>query len=171
MILDLGAGQNPDPRCTHTVDLHADADINCDLREDWPLDDDTITGIVASHVIEHLDAEHVFDEASRVLHDDGWLEVRVPLGENAWTDPAHEHAWTYSTPLIFDREYSREHGREWDPSPPFTLTDRELSVGLGGPLKSLSGVFQRVGERWPEWAAQRCMRGELTARYRRRSRC
>jgi hypothetical protein len=31
-------------------------------------------------------------------------------------------------------------------------------------------VFQACGLLWPGWVADRCYQGELTARYRRRSR-
>lgn len=170
-IVDLGAGIDPDRRATETVDLHAPADHQFDLSGPWPLDDASIDGLVATHVVEHLDAEHVFAEAGRVLVDGGWLEVAVPLGENADTDPDHRTRWTYGTPAVFCRQYSAAAGRHWDPDPPFELEERRVDVNLGGPLQRLSPAFRLLARAYPAWCARRCYSGELTARYTRCSRC
>lgn len=167
-VLDVGAGQSPDPRADTTLDRHADADVQADLTEAWPFRDGAFRGVVASHVVEHLpDPMHFFREAGRVLRPGGWLEVTVPLGRDARADPDHQHEWTYWTPRMFCQQHRQESGRHWDPKTSFLLVDRRLDVRLLGPLARLSGVYNRLADRWPAWAAHRCGTGELTARYRR----
>jgi len=162
-VLDIGAGDNPDPRATETVDIVADADHSFDLNDRWPFTEESVDGIVANHVIEHLDASHVFEEAGRVLCDDGWFELTVPLGENARTDPDHVDEWTFGTPARF----CRQQQEAWDHQTAFVMTDRTVSGHLGGPLTPLSPLFQACRRWWPGWVADRCYQGELTARYRR----
>jgi len=105
----------------------------------------------------------VFRQAGRVLHDDGWFELTVPLGENAKTDPDHVQQWTYGTPARFCRRQS-EH---WDVSVPFELQATTVDGWLGGPFAPLSEPFRWLAGVWPAWVAERCYAGELTARYRR----
>lgn len=166
-MIDLGAGDDPDPRATETVDLYTDADHQFDLGERWELDEDSVDGLIGNHVVEHLDTEHVFDEAARVLVDGGWFELTVPIGRDAVADPDHRQRWTYWTPKMYCRRARREDGRPWDSDTEFELVDRDLSVWLFGPFEPLSGVFDHMADVWPNWAARRCGAGELTARYRR----
>lgn len=165
-ILDIGAGKSPDPRATETVDINADADHEFDLCEEWPIDEGSVDGIVANHVVEHLDPKHVFQQAGNALRAGGWFEITVPLGENARTDPDHSHQWTYGTPARFCQRRSQH----WDTSVPFELLDTTVDGWLGGPLAPLSKPFGWVAGVWPAWVAERCYAGELTARYRRVSR-
>lgn len=165
-VLDIGAGNDPDGRATETVDLYADADHQFDLGAEWPLAADSVDGVVANHVVEHLDAEHVFRQAGRVLRGGGWFELTVPLGENAKTDPDHVHQWTYGTPSRF----CQQRGQHWDVTVPFELQDVTVDGWLGGPLEPLSKPFGWLAAVWPAWVSERCYAGELTARYRRVSR-
>jgi len=169
MIVDVGAGSEPDPRADVGLDLHADADLRADLTDEWPLSSNACTGLIASHVVEHLpEPGHFFDEAGRVLERSGWLEVTVPVGADARADPDHEHVWTWRTPAVFCREHSAEFGRAWDPDPPFVLADRDLSAWLyGGRLKALNPLVDWLADIWPAELAERATSGELTARYRR----
>lgn len=163
-VVDLGAGHDPDPRADTTVDKHVDADIHADLEEKWPFADASVDGIILSHVLEHLvDPVHVFDEAARVLSSGGWLEITVPVGADARTDPTHEHVWTYGTPEAFCQRCQQP----WHPDTEFRLVRRDLDVWLFTPFTFLDGVFNRVANRWPAEAERRCSSGELTAIYRR----
>lgn len=163
-ILDVGAGDNPDPRATETVDIQPGADHVFDLSEEWPLADQSVNGIIARHVVEHLEnPAHFFDEAGRVLIDGGNLEVSVPVGENAKTDLDHAHEWRHSTP----EQFCRRQQRAWDPETDFVLVDRDADVWLGGPLRPLSPLMQALSVPFPNWAVHRCYSGELTAAYRR----
>lgn len=162
-VLDIGAGHNPDRRATETVDVAAPADHEFDLDDEWPIETASVDGIVANHVVEHLDAQHVFQEAARVLEDDGWFELRVPLGEDARTDPSHVQEWTFGTPARF----CQQRQQPWDQATDFRMVDRNVDGRLGGPLKPLTPLFQACTRWWPGWVADRCYQGELMARYRR----
>lgn len=170
-VLDLGAGTDPDPRATKTVDLFAEADLQFDLEDEWPLQKASVDGLVANHVLEHLsDPTAFFNQASEALVDGGWLEVTVPVGADAVGDPDHETLWGWRTPATFCREHSAKHGRAWDADPPLVLTGRSADVWLFPPLSRLTPLLQAVANRWPAEAVRRCSSGEITARYRRISR-
>lgn len=164
-VLDIGAGQNPDPRATETVDLHVDADHQFDLDEEWPLDDNYALGITAHHVIEHLDPHHVMREASRVLQPGGWLKITVPLGIAQRTDPTHEWYPTVESAEVLAGGFHED--RHWDPDVPLTLDGVTLDVGFLGPLTPLSPLLQACTYRWPVWAADKADRGEMRLHYRR----
>ena len=169
-IVDLGAGTDPDRRATETVDLFVAADHQFDLETDWHLDDDSVDGLIANHVLEHLDAEHFFQQAARVLSDGGFLEVTLPVGRDAKADPTHRNRWTYWTPKMYCQKHQRKADRPWDTDTEFVLTDRDIDLWLLGPFARFSAAFNRLGQRWPHWGVERCGSGELTARYRRVSR-
>ncbi|WP_227354335.1 methyltransferase domain-containing protein [Haladaptatus salinisoli] len=165
-IIDLGAGEKPDPRATETHDIRP-SDVHnhqFDLEGEWPLDEASVRGLVVNHCFEHLeDPEHFFTEAGRVLADGGWLEVTIPLGENARTDPDHKQFWTYTTPEI----YCRKNRRPWDPETDFELVNRDIDVWFLPPLRRFSGLLQVIANGFPNFAVHRCGSGELTAQYRR----
>lgn len=92
MAIDLG-GRFGCPEGYTSVDLF-DADLTFDLNGNWPLEDNSVGVIRASHVLEHLqDTIHFFNEAHRVLIDGGLLAVEVPSaahgGQGAFSDPTH----------------------------------------------------------------------------------
>lgn len=169
-IVDLGAGDDPDDRATETVDLYCEADHRFDLGAEWELADESVDGLIANHVLEHLDAEHFFREAGRVLEDGGFLEVTLPVGRDARADPTHRNHWTYWTPRMYCRTHRAEADRPWDTETAFVLTDREIDLWLLGPFARLSPLFNALSQQWPHWGVERCGSGELTARYRRVSR-
>lgn len=166
-VLDVGAGPNPDPRADITADklpdVGADAVFDAETDE-WPFSDGAVSGIIARHVVEHLERpEAFFREAARVLEDDGWIEVTVPIGASAFGDPDHQHRWVWVTPEV----WSEQHRRAWDPEVPLQLVHREVDANMLPPLHHLTPVAQWLADRWPAWAAYRAPDGELTARYRR----
>lgn len=169
-VVDLGAGANPDPRATETVDLHhPHADHEFDLTEEWPFEDASIEMFTAHHVFEHLpEPGHVMQEIARCLVDGGVLELTVPLGINADSDPDHTHQWTYDTPEIVVGDFKNE--RYWDTRVPLRLVHRDLDVQLKGPLGPLSPLYQKLSEWWPKWTAYNCDHGTLTATYVREAR-
>ena len=167
-VIDLGAGDNPDPRADQTADLHTDADYQLDLREDWPWDTDSVGGLIARHVLEHFThqtlTEHVFPEASRVLEPGGWLELQVPVGSNARTDPTHQSYWEWRTP-----EFYADDDRPWVPNHGLELTHRELDLHMITPLNALARPLRVLARRWPmeAWYELPGVTGHITARYRR----
>lgn len=163
-VLDVGAGENPAPEATVTLDQRDCADYQADITESWPLADNSVNRVVARHVLEHVaDPAHVFREAGRVLVGGGSFVVTVPLGEDALTDHDHAAVWRYCTP----EQFSRPDQRPWDPDVPFRLVRRDIETRLGGPLEPLTPLFRWTERHWPAWAAHRCYAGELTAVFRR----
>ena len=101
--VDLGGGLNP--RNGYTIIDQTDADINCNLNEGIPLDDNSVGVLNASHVLEHLkDPIKSMREIHRVLVHGGWAMIEVPStdGRGAFQDPTHvsfwnEHSFWYYT--------------------------------------------------------------------------
>lgn len=173
VILDVGCGESPDERATHTADIRDVADEQFNAAEDsWPFTDGFADGVILNHVVEHWTIEqtvHAFREAARVLDADGWLELTVPLGANFRTDGDHvPPVWTWETP----ETWSITHRRGWDPDVPLILQDREVRVWTVRPFGFISpGVraVQRVigdGLWATEIANAPLMSGELTARFK-----
>jgi SAM-dependent methyltransferase len=166
-VVDLGAGGDPDPRATETVDLFQPADHEFDLREEWDLPADYATGLTANHVLEHLpDPWHFFAEAARVLCPGGWLEVSVPVGYWASTDQTHRRAFTDQSL----RRFGAEATEPWDypgrKTPALICTGVKTDLEFLPPFRHLSPVLDLLAARWPRAAVRRAGAGELTARYR-----
>lgn len=92
--VDLGGGLFP--REGYMIIDQEGGDINCDLNEGIPLDDNSVGVINASHVIEHLkDPIKTMREIHRVLCHGGWAFIEVPSteGNGAWCDPTHVSFW------------------------------------------------------------------------------
>lgn len=86
-VLDVGAGANPFPYATHTVDVvprkHANIESVCvNFRQDrLPFDDNSFDYVYCRHTIEDLDdATHLLSEISRVGKR-GYIETPSPLSE------------------------------------------------------------------------------------------
>lgn len=162
--LHLGCGDrrlqdaiNVDVRETDATDLvHDLTDI------EWPIETASVQHIIAEHVVEHLESPaEFFGECARVLEVGGYLEVAVPIGRDAHTDPDHEQVWQYSTPERFC-------GAEgWDSDLPFGIVDRSVDARLTGPASPLTPLFQWGANAWPAWACYRAGEGELRVTFRR----
>lgn len=64
-----------------SVDLYADADLEVDLRNPLPFDNETVDNIYACHVIEHFSRdewEEIYPDWVRVLKIGGTIEIRCP---------------------------------------------------------------------------------------------
>ncbi len=103
-VLDLG-GRLDAVEGFETVDLF-DADVNCDLNEPWPFEDDSVGVVRASHVFEHLrDPIHVMNELYRVLAAGGFAFIEVPStdGRGAFQDPTHVSFWNENSFWYYTR--------------------------------------------------------------------
>ncbi|WP_430504719.1 methyltransferase domain-containing protein [Haloparvum sp. PAK95] len=99
-ILEVGAGQNPTEEATITLDIREDLDHidhgGVDIGDDeWPIEESSISEVIANHVFEHIPPEnigHVFSEIDRVLISGGQFRMRTPHA-GTWasaTDPTHQ---------------------------------------------------------------------------------
>jgi SAM-dependent methyltransferase len=95
--LNIGCGHTRLPGWVNCDQIaHSDADVVFDVQQRWPFEDNTVTEVYASHVIEHLDhPQQFFDEAWRVLKPHASLWIRTPHGQcrDAWTDFGHKRPW------------------------------------------------------------------------------
>lgn len=120
--------------------LHADltptgaADLAFDLVQPWPLADNSMTTVLASHVLEHLhDFRAFFREAWRVLAPDGQLYLRVPYGLHpaAHWDPTHVTYWVTEKFCFLQPGYGRQIGNPqnegWDAPFRVEMIDQRLS--------------------------------------------
>jgi SAM-dependent methyltransferase len=109
-VFDLGGALDA-PAGYTTVDRH-NADILCDLDEDWPLGDGT-AGILRAHdVLEHIsDPVHAMNEAWRVLAHGGVLDALVPStrGEGAFCDPTHKSFWNKRSFRYYTEAFMRRY--------------------------------------------------------------
>lgn len=168
-VIDVGAGDNADPRADYTADAHAEVgpDYIFDIRREWPFEDDTFGGVIARHVCEHVRHDvlrrHVFPEIRRVLEPGGWFEMRVPIGCDAEADPTHSSRWAWRTPLF----YSDGH-RHWVGDTGLQLVDRRLHCWFIQPLETFTIPLRALAKRWPMelWYELPGATGELIAKYR-----
>jgi predicted SAM-dependent methyltransferase len=80
----------------------------------WPADDDSIDGIRAAHVMEHIPAGGariaVMNEAHRVLAPGAVFEIRVPNALSgtwhAFADPTHVSFWCVESFHYFDGHFA-----------------------------------------------------------------
>lgn len=170
VIIDLGAGTDPDRRATITADIARipGLDMQFDLdSQPWPIKNGTVDAITASHVFEHLvNVEEALEEASRVLKPGGWLELDVPLGRPNKTDPTHENMWTWTTPEFFAKNGTRDYYYDL----PFTIKNRSMTVWLEGPLSKLSPLYRMFINLYSpgDWVSGTpYMAGTLTIRFQR----
>ena len=106
LMVDVGGGLNPRPGYL-TMDIRSTADYVCDLNGDWPLPDNSVGVLNASHVLEHLkDPIHSMREIHRVLHHGGWAFIDVPStdGRGAWMDPTHVSYWNQNSFFYYTRK-------------------------------------------------------------------
>lgn len=87
MKLNLGCGKdiregyvNVDYITKNTIDSFG-IDVIADLSKPLPFDDNTVEGIYASHVFEHIpNWEDLLIECHRVMKCNSTIEIRVPYG-------------------------------------------------------------------------------------------
>lgn len=156
LAVELGAGINPSRNHPYlTVDLHG-AELDADLREEWPFLDGGVGIIVARHVIEHLpDTIHFFNEAYRVLAPGGLLMLEVPsvvdaegkVGLGSFRDPTHKSFFCPDTIRYFTQKrfaqfipaykgrFQESRIELWNMEPNCPVISAEL-IRLGEPYES-----------------------------------
>lgn len=95
--LHLGCGTTRVPGFVNCDYLASpQVDLVFDLQQPWPFEDNCVSVLYASHVLEHLsDPFWFFREAWRVLQPLGTVLLRVPYGghPSAWADVTHMRPW------------------------------------------------------------------------------
>lgn len=100
VVLNLGCGT--DSRGVG-VDINYDPDIEYDLNDGIPVDDDAVDEVLAEHVLEHLDnPTHFFAECRRVIRPGGTLSLEVPnaawLPVRLWITQDIQRFWSHKDP-------------------------------------------------------------------------
>lgn len=99
VILELGAGTDPSPKSTHTLDIRTDIPVDypgINIAEDRiPLEEHSVDQVVGYHILEHVPPERigfVFKEIDRVLRPSGEGHFETPHAGtwSAATDPTHQ---------------------------------------------------------------------------------
>ena len=110
--VDLGCGRNRqegflgmDQRALPGVD------IVHNLEEfPWPLEDNSCSTLLASHIVEHIKpwlSVDFMNECWRVLEEGGMLCVATPYpgSRGYWQDPTHCNGWNEATWTYFDPSF------------------------------------------------------------------
>ena len=98
-VLEIGAGEQPRPESTETLDIREDLDHidhgGVDVgRDRWPVESESVDRVLAFDLVEHVPGDrlgHLWEEIDRVLRPGGELIARMPHAGTweAWTDPTH----------------------------------------------------------------------------------
>ncbi len=102
--IDLCGGHNR-PAGYTSVDLKG-GDIDADLDQSWPFEDESVGVFRAHDALEHLaDPIHTMKEVYRCLVPGGWLLSQTPStdGRGAWQDPTHRSFWNSNSFFYYTR--------------------------------------------------------------------
>ncbi len=101
-VLDLGCGTSKRAAAIG-IDIYAvpGVDLVCDLNRTLPFGENTIDGIYASHVVEHVDTFlRLMDDIWRISKPGAWVRIWTPhfsSGMLTWGDPTHKRAFATQT--------------------------------------------------------------------------
>jgi len=103
VILNLGCGKDLKENCINVDELPF-ADLQYDLSKfPWPWADNSIEGIYASHVMEHIqDQEKFISECRRILRLGGFLKLKLPHSSSISSIGCIGHYRTYSYSSVND---------------------------------------------------------------------
>jgi predicted SAM-dependent methyltransferase len=129
-LLNLGSGRTPIPGWINTdINPFSGAELWMDLRDRWPIADDTVSVVYSRHCMEHFDEKDlsaILRQCYRVLKPGGGIRIGVPSLETAiqqylrgdfsfagWLDQSEPKAKTFiryitdngNHPILLDFEY------------------------------------------------------------------
>lgn len=107
MKLDIGCGQNKQPGFTG-VDrtLLQGVDIVCDINYGLPFADNSVDGVMASHVLEHVDELIVaMEDVYRVCKHKSIVCILAPYAHTSlnMANPYHKYHFNEHTPRFFTK--------------------------------------------------------------------
>lgn len=111
------------------VDKFGEPDLKVDLEAcPWPWDDNSVSNIELSHVLEHLGQQTavyltIIQEMYRVCKPSAKVHIRVPhhRHDNFLHDPTHVRAITPYGLSMFSQEFNRERQRNGEPTTPLGI--------------------------------------------------
>ncbi|WP_440005430.1 hypothetical protein [Halomicrococcus sp. SG-WS-1] len=120
-VLEIGAGQHPHPRSDSTLDIRSDLDHidypGVDIGEDvWPIENESVSEILAYHVVEHVPPNrvgHVFQEVDRVLVSGGTIHIELPYSGTYAAATDLTHYGTGGTTAGIDRYFTGDLEEYW----------------------------------------------------------
>jgi hypothetical protein len=159
MKLNLGCGQNKRDGYVN-IDKHAtfQPDLIWDLENTpYPFEADTVTEILATHVLEHIGQTTdgflaIMQELHRILVSGGTMEIKAPhhRGEGYWGDPTHVRPINPAIMGLFSKKNCRDFAeRGWPNTPIADYLDIDFEI--------VSASFALM----PHWA-ERLQRGEIS---------
>ena len=99
ILLNIGCGPDKLP---NVINLDINSEVNPDIIHDLevtplPFEDNSIHGVYASHIFEHIvNLPALIKDLKRIIMPGGVLDIHVPfyLSEDAWSDPTHVRAFS-----------------------------------------------------------------------------
>jgi len=146
VLLNLGCGSNHESDHIN-VDAFGKADVKWDLNvTPFPWGDNSVDGIQARHVFEHLENWwEAFVDCARILKPGGYLRIHVP-------DESSTSALTYRDHLhVFSR--ASFHGIKGYPS-----GTNAWAAGVEGTIPLYLESYAQVPYQQYEWMARWCPR-------------
>lgn len=100
VILNLGCGRD---KRGIGIDVHYNPDIEYDLNNGIPVENNSVNKIIAEHILEHLENPSLFfREVRRVLRKDGEMYLEVPnagyLPVRLWITQDIQKFWEHKIP-------------------------------------------------------------------------
>lgn len=111
MKLNLGGGIDTKEgyKNLDILDL-PEVDIVCDITKGIPIDDNSVSEVLAYHFFEHIaDTDALMNELYRVCKPGATIKIKVPYFKSigAFKDPTHVSFFTERTFEYYDPEYAK----------------------------------------------------------------
>jgi hypothetical protein len=112
MKINLGAGATRYPEYVNCdYDTKFNPEYVFDIEKDiWPFEDNTVTHVIAHHVLEHLGEGYFYalKELYRVCAPGAHIDIHVPhfRNDNQFHDPTHRRTITPTGLLLFSKEFN-----------------------------------------------------------------
>jgi SAM-dependent methyltransferase len=139
-------------------------DVVADMSRGLPFRDNSLDGLYAYHVLEHVDDFlGLVGEIWRVCKDGARVKVKIPHASSPyilWKDPTHKRGLSIATFAYFDDTYfdgaafsyySPARFRIERAKLNFTLTDRQVDPSYNRVRRVLNPIFEAVANKSRGW--------------------